>query len=129
MARAGVAERERALAMLKEGRTLAEVAEAVGVHRATTARWKAAGAQAGADGPSDALDGREPSEAPQEAVGEAAPTEARPRPAKTVRRMSAAFYLPVAMVARLDAMAEAEGVAVSAVVERLVRQALGEGGR
>ncbi len=125
MARAGVAERERALAMLEEGRTLAEVAEAVGVHRATVARWKAAGAQAGADGPSDALDGREPSEAPQEAGGEVAPTEARPRAPKT-RRMSAAFYLPVAMVARLDAMAEAEGVPVSAVVERLLRQALGE---
>lgn len=126
MARAGAAERERGLAMLREGRTLAEVAEAVGVHRATVARWKAAGVQAGAAGQGDAQDGREPTEAPQEAGGEAAPTEARPRPAKTVRRMSAAFYLPVAMVARLDAMAEAEGVAVSAVAERLLAQALGE---
>lgn len=125
MARAGVAERERGLAMLREGRALAEVAEAVGVHRATVARWKAAGAQSGADGPGDAQDGREPTEAPQGA-SQAAATEARPRPAKTVRRMSAAFYLPVAMVARLDALAEAEGVAVSAVAERLLAQALGE---
>ena len=143
--------KRRGVAMLRAGTAGKAVAEALGVDAATVSRWKkdlaaewsqepkepkeATEAPAGESSPEtlpEALEAAQEPTAPPEAAPQAhstmAPEEARaPRGRRAKeRRMSAAFYLPVAMVARLDALAEAEGVAVSVVVERLLRKALGD---
>jgi len=140
--------KRRGMDMLRGGAAGKDVAEALGVDAATVSRWKkdlaaepsqepqeGTEAPAGESSPEalpEALEAAQEPIAPPEAAPQAhstmAPEEAsapRGRRAKE-RRATAAFYLPMAVLVRLDAMAEAEGVAVSVVVERLLREALGE---
>lgn len=123
--------KRRGMAMLRAGTAGKDVAEALGVDAATVSRWRkdlTADALT-RDAPTEALEAPPeppaPPEANPQAHSTATPKEARGRRAKE-RRATAAFYLPVALLVRLDAMAGAEGVSVSAIVERLLRQALGQ---
>lgn len=132
--------KRRGQAMLRAGTAGKDVAAALGVDAATVSRWKrdlepAAEAEGepmetardperdrpAAEVPEDEPN---PGEAPAPAGREKAPAHPG-RPARE-RRARAVFSLSMALLVRLDAVAEAESVPVSAVAERLMRQALGE---
>lgn len=106
-------QRERALAMLREGLPNKAVAQEVGVSEATVRRWRA---QAGLPprGQGRRLPdrtAREPAAAPQ----------------RRERRVTASYYLPIGLVSALDRLAQERGRPVSQLVEELLLRGLPRG--